>query len=1194
MTPRITPRLRSAALFLSFIACGALLRPLAEAETSAGTLTLSGSNTVTGGTLIGGTYLPPSDVLSYGPVSMVAPKATAKTVQLGAPHDFDRFRGPGLTIITYPFPITTFTPRVAIPAPNPLTEFSHAPSSLTASAALDSSALFIATTEGDGQILRVDFSGGTANRSTVATFDAAATGSRPGRVLMSDGTGHLLGITRSGGAHGKGTIYRFDPSNSSLTSIFDFPADLPGVANGLLLNEDGSLYGISSVLADTGSLELSSTDRSATTLAALGATIPAHGSIFSLSAAGDFTYVKRFTADEAQAYGALPPAPNVIFNLTTIIGTPPQLPPIYSTHTFFPLSLGRNGDQIYTWVSGGLYEFPRGSTDGTWVKPTAEVEILNVNATNSPYSLVLFSRSRFFGRAFDDPAPATGGLSRSITLLTDEAPTFIPGQGNVFTSREIESFTLDYPSAFTSSISRLAGTVSGTTPATSFNPLSRTRAIFPTDASSDFYRLDTFIPGGASISTVSDGRLRPLADFAQILTATPLPGPAPQSLAVIAIPTGGAAAQLFTLSPATNTPPIAYDLDLRGTLPLDDRSGYKLEIPNLFDPNSDPSTLTGTSAGAYGRGEIAPPANGFPATLYYYRTPSSAPGQPVTYPAVIEHDTITYTMTDDHGGSVTANIRVGNEIPVATTDFAEFIGTDTNGDALWRATPMANDRDANSDPLAALVVLQGDSPMSLTKSDDGLSVIIHVPSTTTLPEVIPYALGDGPSMTLGFIRIGNTPPTAHPLTVLTNGRDPITIPLASLFTDDDGDSVTVSVVENPVGTASIGTDSITLTPKAKYNSADVTVTLRGQDAPDQTGPNHATTVAIRVVNPFLLSRGSISGLLSYGAGLSGALRVTLTPGGSASVQLALSGATYRGTITIPLTGASRLTFTARDGAPISVDLSVDATGDISITGLVTIGGESYPVALVSGSDAPAGGAGQYNVVLERDSDAPMHYGYAVVRLNGNGVAQITGRMPDNTAWSASAPLDTDGNFTVFARLGNLVRMVSGVWSLNGVAGIDAISGSLTWTRSATVKEDLTCGGSRYLAPRRGLNAFGEARSTITSYFSAPGLKPADTARFIVSPTSSVTQISRSTPLVRCSLNPATGTFSGYAMLRNKFVAVPFSGVLRGTEGFGVIASSSGPGSVVILSRARPTLNLQTGGSVITGGVIITTNPFPRP
>jgi autotransporter-associated beta strand protein len=1143
--------------------------------TSGSTLTLANSGVITigagNGTLVTGIF---GQTLSFGSVSYPAPTDGQKA-QLGAALDFERFRQ-HLTLLN-----SSIKPRSAAAPPASAFDFSYTPFAPTALAVGGDGAIYGVVPGGGvtnaGGIVKIVPGAPQATVTTVASLHFDQTGSAPGPVLIDDGAGRLLGVTRVGGAHGKGTIFRFDPADGSLTNVFDFPADLAGVANGLAVGTDGTIYGISSALAEAERLEVASAFHGnplndASAFNEVGATLSAHGSIFRVGSSGEFAVLKGFDASEATVAGSLPPP--IVTGSTLSYPGGPITQPATSAHTFFPCKIALVNGGLYAWVSGGLYQLSTDGVTALWTEPTAMLEVPGYNSTNFGGSvLFLAPPERFFGRVENMTS------SGSTVVFTDEAPPLQPHAATppetfetLFYARDSQEVSTALGSLIFSP--RSTGTSAPPANNSGLSLRSRIRGVVPTTTGR--YRVDVYPAGGAAVvhvaANVFGNSARVLADFDRVLAVLARPGT--EDLIVVATPQGGTVPSLYVLNETSNVPPVAPDVDKRARFIEPSTMDYFVDLSSVgSDPNGDAIELASWTQGAHG--SVTQNAGGGP--LLRYKPDDGFLGA---------HDSFTYTLRDSFGAEATGTITIGNALPIAVADRAEKIGVDADGATLFRAELLANDTDANGDPLSALVVLAQNDPVTISKSDDGNAVIFRVPPNGLgYRTAIAYALTDGIAMSVGQVSFANHNPVATGSCHLNaDAGGAAAAACAGIANDPDGDALSFTLFTQPThGFARIEAGAII------YNAAPGYVGNDAFKVQASDGNGGVLLVPVQVNVPFANWRGPLVGIIGDAGDWRGSLHVNVSTMGKAT--LVLRTGNRRFSAKLDLASAHTVTFR---GTNIEVDFAQDRR-----EATVTMHGTEYQVDLAK-MDEQHDFAGQYNVILERHSAVPMHYGFAVVRIDHRGHARLSGRMPDGTAWSSSAAVTEGLALAIVGQFG-AGGSVAGFWSLDDSSEINAITGDLSWSRSSG-RESLLVGGAHYRATRPGLNVFNQQQTAASLTFSAPGL-PALTSELTLNGANLATFTSAKPPYGQVSVNRASGVFSGYVILTDKpllpsllgldafashvrELAVPFTGVLRGATGFGVLGSGSNSGSVVLLPHFRnifQSYGLHWEGPVISGG-----------
>jgi large repetitive protein len=281
----------------------------------------------------------------------------------------------------------------------------------------------------------------------------------------------------------------------------------------------------------------------------------------------------------------------------------------------------------------------------------------------------------------------------------------------------------------------------------------------------------------------------------------------------------------ITVTPLNDVPVAAND---NATTPED----QPVTIPvlgNDTDADSDPLTVTAASSP---NGTVVINPDG---TITF--TPAPNFNGPTT---------ITYTVSDGHGGTSTATVAVTvtpvNDPPVARPDAGS-----TPEDTPVRLSPLANDNDVDGNPLT----------ITAASSPNGTVVINPDGTITYTPnpnfngtDVITYQISDGRG---GFstatinIAVGpvNDPPVARNDVASTDEETPVRIPVLANDSDVDGDPLTVTAASAPNGSVVINADgTITYTPRTDFSGSDtITYTIS-----DGHGGTSTATVTITVRN----------------------------------------------------------------------------------------------------------------------------------------------------------------------------------------------------------------------------------------------------------------------------------------------------------------------------------------------------------
>jgi hypothetical protein len=1126
--------MRSPTRFLALVltSLGVLTAPASELPPSfGGGLIKTGTGLLhigSGGVVYDPGILPPISLnqpLTYAGATYTLPDPRQE-VRLGAAHDFEQFRNPGIIIIN---PII-YRPRPATSFPTAAADFPSENLAPRALVAMPDGTLYGVVREGgaeqSGQIVKIQpglGANGSALVTTAASITPLTDGGPAGDVLVPDGAGRLLGVTRSGGLHGKGAIFRFNPADHSLTAIFDFPATLPGVVNGLAVGTDGTIYGISSALADTGTALLPSAygggslnDYAA--LASVGSIIPAHGSVFKVSANGaTWEVLKSFDAGEASVPGSLP-----------TFGVGYFEPAGEAARTFFPCSIAVTNTKLYTWVSGGFHEIDLGSNNARWLLPTAKVEVPGNNSMIGS----IFSEERFFGVATDI------SVNGSTIVFTNEMPPlYLQGGTHLYAARSTLELAQDRTTFFRTT--RTSGTLGSGIGGLISPLLGRTVAGAPGIDSNAVFRIEQYPFGGSALVHQDAAGLRTLVDFERLVCIAPIPtAVGPAKAAVVAMRRIGDSVvgpYLFIVDANRNDPPSVIDFDARGLISGTGRLSYDpIPIPpSVGDPNGDMFNLTTATAGAHGTGSIYEDPNiSGRLKLRYIRNYTLNGQTPVVAP-VIPHDSFTYTMADVRGASATGTIQIGNEFPSTQPDRATRIGIDESGNAIYSVRLLANDDDENNDPLGALIALAANDPIQISKSQDGNSVIFHVPPSVTTARTIAYAITDNFAMATGQVVVGNGVPEALNPTVLVTGLDPVSIPKASMVSDPDNDTLSFFIVTPPAhGLLAVQSDAFQYTPVAGFDGVDSFVC----EVRDPFGGSVLTTVRLR--DPIRFITGPQVALLENGTTVGGLLRATVNRNGRATLRLSAGGKFYTGVANVTSGGPVIVRLKAVDGSKIDVVLGINSEGNLSATletGLF-IGAFARP-----NPEAGVLTAGRYHVLFTSAPAPSGRTAFAIVRVTNTGTTQITGRAPNGQPWSFGGFAGANGSVPFYSALPVPNQVFSGLLAYQ--AGTGAFEGGAYWQRPSDTLP-LAATGSRWTPSlTSGANLLGENRTDLNVAFSLPGLSGPQTGGLVINRNNTVVPRAGTEVFQNLVLHPRTGLLSGTLLWRGDLGPVPFTALL---------------------------------------------------
>jgi large repetitive protein len=384
--------------------------------------------------------------------------------------------------------------------------------------------------------------------------------------------------------------------------------------------------------------------------------------------------------------------------------------------------------------------------------------------------------------------------------------------------------------------------------------------------------------------------------------------------------------------------------------------------------------------------------------------------------------TITYQISDGNGGTSTATVTLTvspvNDVPVANPSTAT-----TNEDTPLILMPLANDTDADGDPLTVTAVSASNG--TVTINPDGTVRYVPNPNFNGTDNVT-YTISDGRGGTAtSTVTVTVVPVNDLPVAVNDNATTPedtpVTIPVLGNDSDADGNPLTITAATSPNGTVVVNPDgTITFTPAPNFNGP-TTITYTISDG--QGGTATATvTLNVTPVNDPPVARNDVA---------TGAedtpLRISPLTNDSDvddNPLTIVSASSPNGTVTINPDGTITFTPDPDFNGPTTITYQIsDGNGGFSTATInVTIAAVNDPPAAVNDVATTPEDTPVTVSVLLNDTDiednpltvtaATSPNGIAVINSDGtitftpdsnfNGVATVTYTISDGQGGTATA------------------------------------------------------------------------------------------------------------------------------------------------------------------------------------------------
>jgi VCBS repeat-containing protein len=454
------------------------------------------------------------------------------------------------------------------------------------------------------------------------------------------------------------------------------------------------------------------------------------------------------------------------------------------------------------------------------------------------------------GNAEDVAVPVNGSNGGTFVVGTNGATTFDPGDDFDYLAKgQTATTSITYrvsdgrggfaTAVFTVTVTGLDDApVAGSLGSQSGNDAQPVAGINVSGAFSDADRGDTLtfsatnLPPGLSIN--------PATGVISGTISRDASQSSPYAVVVTATDRDGESASAGFTWTIANPPPVAAN-DAGATTENATTSGNVLT--NDRDGDGDPLTVSAVSGGIVG--DAVEGSNGGTFTINPDGTYAFSPGSSFDNlaPGATRTTSVTYTVSDDNGGSVQATLTVTvtgqNDNPVAGAN--TFI---TNEDSSVTINVLSNDTDIDGGTLSVTHVAGTPIAVGQTVSVADGTVTLNVNGTLTFtpeadyngPASFTYSISDGQggtatAMVSGRVNAVADAPVAANDTITTPEDTPVTFDVRTNDVDADSDPLTVSAINGlPIttgetigiagGTVTLGADGrLTFTPRPNFNGS---------------------------------------------------------------------------------------------------------------------------------------------------------------------------------------------------------------------------------------------------------------------------------------------------------------------------------------------------------------------------------------